>query len=291
MLGRLKGEQGDVIVYAPQGALDHHRPRLEHQPHDAHPQGDRSAGQPARRSGSSSIKNTAATRDGPEAGRDLPGRAAGRKGPAAAARAPPPGGKRRAQGRRSRPTEMMISEDHPRRALEPADRHRQRARLRARAHAGARSWTCRSRAATAASTSTTARTPTATSWRQTLGAVTGVAVSGAAGGRARDRGAAADADADADAQGRRAAAPGPEPAVRGRGAHQLRSPDQLAHRRFVAEGLPVAAAGDRAARFAAQAGVRRGDDPGGHARQAARPRRLVPRRQAAEPVRARAIRA
>ena len=117
---------------------------------------------------------------------------------------------------------------------------------------------------------------------QTLGSVTGVTVSVSQGGAraaavAGRRGAGAGA---APAPGGQAGAGDPEPAVRGRGPHQLRSPDQLADHRVVAEGLPGGPPGDRAARFAAQAGVRRGDDPRGHAGQVARARRVVPRREA-----------
>ncbi len=52
VLGRLKGEQGDIIpVRAPERA-HHHRPRREHRPHAAHHGRDRPAAARARRSGS-----------------------------------------------------------------------------------------------------------------------------------------------------------------------------------------------------------------------------------------------
>ena len=44
VLGRLKGEQGDIVVFVPAERADHHGPRLQHQPHDEGPARDRSAG-------------------------------------------------------------------------------------------------------------------------------------------------------------------------------------------------------------------------------------------------------
>ena len=125
---------------------------------------------------------------------------------------------------------------------------------------------------------------------QTLGAVTGVTVnvsSGGAGGRSRSRGGQA--------------APPPAAAPAGGGQQQgiqnllfegdVRiNFDRPTNSLIIVSSLKDYQAVRRviaAAGFAAQAGVRRGDDPRGHARQAARPRRVVPRREAVRHPRAR----
>ncbi len=136
VLGRLKGEQGDVIVFAPQGALiitdtSSNITRMMHIVRRARPGRHRREGLDRR------DQEHRRRRDGAEAGRDLPGGAARRQGAGGGAAAP---GRARqqaaAQGRRPDLGDDGL-EDHPRRAVEPADRHRQRARLRAPADAGA----------------------------------------------------------------------------------------------------------------------------------------------------------
>ena len=109
----------------------------------------------------------------------------------------------------------------------------------------------------------------------TLAAVTGVAVVGGVGAARRTARTSipgqpppAPTPAPTGPGGPAAAA---APAVRGGRAGHLRRRHQLAGGVFVAQGLPVAAPGDRQAGSAAQADLRRGHDHGGPARQDPRP--------------------
>ena len=95
VLGRIKGEQGDIVVFAPQNALiitdlasNINRMMKVLREIDQPGAGEKVW--------IISLRNTAAVGDGAEAGRDLPGACSRKKGAAA-----PPPPERRARGRRS----------------------------------------------------------------------------------------------------------------------------------------------------------------------------------------------
>ena len=284
VLGRLKGEQGDVIVFAPQGALIITDPASNITRMLRILRARSISPAPARRSGSSPSRTPSPPR-WHRSWREIfqVAQLGGKKG------APRRRRRRRAGAAAAKAgdltTEMMISK------IIPDERSNQLIVIaNERAYARVLSWCDKLDVPHRGRRRPHPRLLLRERQLRRAGADPGRGHRrrGHRARTARPRTASRGVDADAAAGARRRAARGraAESAVRGGRAHQLRSPHQLADHRVVAEGLPVAAPGDRAARFAAQAGLRRGDDPGGHARQAARARRLVARRQAAEPVRA-----
>ena len=184
VLGRLKGEQGDVIVFAPQGALIITDTAVEHRAHDDASSASWIRPAPARRSGSSRSRTPRPREMAQKLGEIFQVAQLGGKGRAPARRRPRPAASKQPPKVGDLTSEMMVSK------IIPDERSNQliviaNERAYARLLTLVRKLDVPLEGGDGRIHVYYCENANCDELAQTLGAVTGVAVSGAAGGRTR----------------------------------------------------------------------------------------------------------